>query len=346
MNGKKSDKKAHVAIVGATGAVGREMLHCLNALSFPIGKLDLLASSRSAGKQVDTPWGVITIQDAELYDFQGVDIALFSAGGAVSKALAPKAVKAGALVIDNTSAFRRAPEWPLVVPEVNGELIELKPGIIANPNCSTIQMVLALKALDDAVGIQDVRVTTYQSCSGAGQKGIDALVQETQQALAGNRPAQSQIHARGIAFDVVPQIGALNDSGFTEEEEKMMFETRKILHREDLRVCATCVRVPVMRSHSEVVNITTQKPLSVAEANQLLNDMPGLRVTDLQNPTTYPTATQAEGRFETLVGRVRKDPCAENGLIFWIVSDNLLKGAALNAVQIACAAWNHGRNGQ
>ena len=346
MSGVKEDKKAHVAVVGATGAVGREMLHCLEALDFPVGKLDLLASERSAGKQIETPWGTITIQNADVYDFKGVDIALFSAGGAVSKALAPKAAKAGALVIDNTSAFRRDPAWPLVVPEVNGDLIKLEPGIIANPNCSTIQMVLALKALEDAAGIDDVRVVTYQSCSGAGQKGIDALLDETRQALHGQRPTESKVHARGIAFDVVPQIGAFTDSGFTEEEEKMMFETCKILNREDLRVCATCVRVPVMRSHSEVVSVVTRKPLSVFEAQTILNDMPGLRVTDMDNKATYPTSTQAEGMFETYIGRVRKDPVCKNGLIFWIVSDNLLKGAALNAVKIACAAWNHGRNGQ
>ena len=336
---------AHVAVVGATGAVGREILHCLDALHLPIRKIDLVASARSAGKTLDTPWGVLTVQDASSFDFNGVDIALFSAGKAVSLELAPKVLAAGALMIDNTSAFRRDPAWPLVVPEVNGDLIELKSGIIANPNCSTIQMVLALKALDDAVGIDDVRVVTYQSCSGAGQKGIEALLDETRLSLDGNRPASSKVHARTIAFDVVPQIGPLLDSGNTEEEEKMMFETKKILGREDLRVCATCVRVPVLRSHSEVVNLVTRKPVSVREAQTILDEMPGLRVTDIQNPGNYPTAVQAEGLFETLVGRVRIDPVAKNGLIFWIVSDNLLKGAALNAVQIACAAWNHGRNG-
>ena len=289
---------------------------------------------------MDTPWGRKTIQTAQEFDFGGVDIALFSAGKDVSLELASRVVEAGALMIDNTSAFRRDSRWPLIVPEVNGHLIELKSGIIANPNCSTIQMVLALKALDDAVGIDDVRVVTYQSCSGAGQKGIDALLDETRMALEGKRSATSKVHARGIAFDVVPQIGALLDNGNTEEEEKMMFETRKILQREDLRVCATCVRVPVVRSHSEVVSLVTRKALSIEEAQAILDDMPGLRVTDIRQPGAYPTATQAENLFETLVGRVRRDPVDPNGLIFWIVSDNLLKGAALNAVQIACAAWN------
>lgn len=333
---------ACVAVVGATGAVGREMVRCLSVLSLPIRRIELLASSRSAGKKVDTPWGEKTIQNAETFDFRGIDIALFSAGKAVSLALAPKVLSAGALMIDNTSAFRRDPEWPLVVPEVNGELIELKSGIIANPNCSTIQMVLALKALDDAAGIQDVRVVTYQSCSGAGQKGIEALLDETRQALDGHRPEKSRVHARTIAFDVVPQIGDLLESGNTEEEEKMMFETRKILRRDDLRVCATCVRVPVVRSHSEVVSLITDKMITVMEAEQILNKMPGLCVTDIEDKSNYPTAVQAENRFETLVGRVRRDPVSPKGLMFWIVSDNLLKGAALNAVQIACAAWNHG----
>lgn len=334
---------AHIAILGATGAVGREMIRCVDTLKLPVRKVDLLASARSAGKSLSTPWGSLTVHDAGHFDFRGVDIVLCSAGKSVSLALADRIVSAGALMIDNTSAFRRDPKWPLVVPEVNGHLIALKPGIIANPNCSTIQMVLALKALDDAVGIDDVRVATYQSCSGAGQKGMDALLTETRDALAGHRHDTSAVHARGIAFDVVPQIGAFLDSGFTEEEDKMMFETQKILDRPDLRVCATCVRVPVMRCHSEVVSLNTRKEISVQEAASILDEMPGLRVTDMQSPDAYPTATQAQDHFDTFIGRIRKDPVASHGLIFWIVSDNLLKGAALNAVQIACSAWNQGR---
>ncbi|MCL2326831.1 MAG: aspartate-semialdehyde dehydrogenase, partial [Proteobacteria bacterium] len=211
------------------------------------------------------------------------------------------------------------------------------------PNCSTIEMVLALKAIDDAAGLETVRVSTYQSCSGAGQKGIDALLDETHQALAGRRPVYSQVHARGIAFDVVPQIGAILTHGFTEEEMKMIGETKKILSRPDLRISATCVRVPVLRGHCEVVHVTTRQALPPKEAEQALNAMPGLRVTDIQDPLDYPTATQSEGIFETLIGRVREDYAADKGLIFWIVSDNLLKGAALNAVQVACIAWNQGR---
>ncbi|MBQ1265756.1 MAG: aspartate-semialdehyde dehydrogenase [Proteobacteria bacterium] len=335
-------KKAHVAVVGATGAVGREMIHCLEALAFPVGKLDLVASSRSAGMAVETPWGCCVVQDAALYDFSNVDIALFSAGKKVSLELAPKAVKAGALVIDNTSAFRLDADKALVVPEVNGEQIDFSPRIIANPNCSTIQMVLALAALDRAVGVDYVRVATYQSCSGAGQKGINALYDETRASLEGKRPEKSAVHARTIAFDVVPQIGAFEADGFSEEEHKMMAETKKILSRPDLPVSATCVRVPVARCHSEVVHVGLKKSLSVREAADILDRMPGLRVTDKTDVLAYPTAIQGEGDFDTLVGRIRIDP-VDQGLIFWIVSDNLLKGAALNAVQIACAAWNHGR---
>ena len=348
MEGRKikwDARGAHVAVIGATGAVGREMVHCVDALKLPVREIDLVASARSAGKAVETPWGTKTVIDAEKYDFSGVDIALFSAGKSVSLALSGRALEAGALMIDNTSAYRRDPAWPLVVPEVNGDLVKLESGIIANPNCSTIQMVLALKALEDAAGLEEVRVATYQSCSGAGQKGIDALLTETRHALDGHRDAASAVHARGIAFDVVPQIGPIMPSGFTEEEEKMMFETRKILGREDLRVSATCVRVPVVRSHSEVVHVVTRRHLTVAECEAILDDMPGLRVTDRGAVGDYPTATQAEGLFETLVGRVREDPVSPNGLIFWIVSDNLLKGAALNAVQIACMAWAQGKNG-
>ena len=338
-----NDSGAHVAVLGATGAVGREMLHCLEVLKMPVRELTLLASSRSAGKIMKTYMGDLPVCDASSFDFSGVDIVLCSAGKAVSIALAEKIIRAGALMIDNTSAFRRDARYALVVPEVNGAQIELKPGIIANPNCSTIQMVLALYALDQAAELEDVRVCTYQSCSGAGQKGMDALVNETRAALDGERPEHSAVHARTIAFDVVPQIGDISENGFTEEEEKMMFETRRILNRPDLKISATCVRVPVMRAHSEVVHVTLRKSLSVAQAASILDDMPGLRVTDRTDCHAYPTATQAQGRFETLVGRIRKDPASSNGLIFWIVSDNLLKGAALNAVQIACAAWELGR---
>ena len=337
-------EKARVAVVGATGAVGREMLHCLEALSFPVGSIRLAASKRSAGKKIQTPWGESTVCAVEDCDFSDIDIALFSAGGAVSLAHAPRAVSQGAFVIDNTSAFRMQNDIALIVPEINPECIPESPSIIANPNCSTIQMVLALKAIQDVAGLESVRVATYQSCSGAGQKGIDALLDETKLAIVGARPNSSRVHARCIAFDVVPQIGAMNADGDTEEELKMMNETRKILKFSQLRISATCVRVPVLRGHSEVVSVVTRRPLSVEEAREALSKMPGLVLTDGDDVSAYPTATQCEGRFETLVGRVRKDHADPNGLVFWIVSDNLLKGAALNAVQIAQIVWNR-KNG-
>ena len=334
---------ANIAILGATGAVGREMTRCVEALKLPVASLALLASPKSAGKIVETFAGSCVVQDAHAFDFRGVDIVLSSAGKSVSLELADEIVAAGALMIDNTSAFRRDPRWSLVVPEVNGDKIKPGAGIIANPNCSTIQLVLALKAISDAAGLKNVRVSTYQSCSGAGQKGVDALIDETRATLDGRRPERSTVHARTIAFDVVPQVGAFEDDRFTEEEHKMMFETKKILSDPHLRVSATCVRVPVVRSHSECVHVVTRSRLSVREAMNALNAMPGLTVADIDDVNQYPTAITAQNAFETFVGRVREDPADENGLIFWIVSDNLLKGAALNAVQIACAAWDHAR---
>ena len=336
---------ARVAVVGATGAVGREMLGCIRNLGLPVSALHLLASPRSAGKKLEAYGEEYTIQDAHTFDFGQVDIALFSAGAAVSRELAPKVIEAGALMIDNTSAFRRDPNWPLIVPEINGHLIRLESGIIANPNCSTIQMVLALKAVQDVVELKSVRVSTYQSCSGAGQKGIEALLDETRQALEGHRPKESRVHARGIAFDVVPQIGAFSESGYSEEEEKMMFETRKILELPNLPVSATCVRVPVIRCHSEVVHVVTQRPFELNEIADSMRKIPGLSVVQPSEMDNYVTAIQAEGCYDTFVSRIRRDMAEENGLIFWIVSDNLLKGAALNAVQIACAAWNCGKDG-
>ena len=357
---------ANVAILGATGAVGREMLHCVEALGLPVASLALLASARSAGKVVETFLGPCTVSDAHAFDFRGIDIVLSSAGKAVSLELADRIVAAGALMVDNTSAFRRAPQWPLVVPEVNGCEIKPEAGIIANPNCSTIQLVLSLKAIADVAGLRTVRVATYQSCSGAGQKGIDALLDETRAALDGKRPAKSAVHARTIAFDVVPQIGAFEDDGFTEEEHKMMFETKKILSAPTLRVSATCVRVPVVRSHSVSICLKTKEKISVERAREVIAAAPGVKLVDdlgaLKYPMPLDTQNQdlvfvgrirddltderglnAQNAFETYIGRVREDPADENGLIFWIVSDNLLKGAALNAVQIACAAWDHAR---
>lgn len=327
--------KFHVAVVGATGAVGREMIHCLENLDFPVQTLRLLASERSKGKVLSTKWGDITVEDVQESSFDGLDLVFFSAGKAVSLEHAPRAVASRAYVIDNTSAFRLQSGTPLVVPEINPETIGRTPCIIANPNCSTIQMVLALKALDSAAGLKSVRVATYQSCSGAGQKGIDALIEETQSALNGARSTGSKVHARGIAFDVVPQIGAFQADGYSEEEQKMMQETKKILSLPSLKISATCVRVPVMRGHSEAIFITTHQKLSLSQAKQLLAGAPGLSLSDADDMNNYPTATQSEGQYTTYLGRIREDYADDNALTFWIVSDNLLKGAALNAVQIA-----------
>ncbi|MGI5828556.1 MAG: aspartate-semialdehyde dehydrogenase [Bradymonadia bacterium] len=325
----------NIGIVGATGAVGQEILRCLELLDFPIKKLLLMASARSKGKRFCTKWGEFQVENAHDADFQGLDIVFFSAGKDTSLALAQKALHAGAYVIDNTSAFRMQANTALVVPEVNAHEIPKKPSLIANPNCSTIQLVLALKAIHDAAGLRSVRVATYQSCSGAGQKGIDALIDETKTALNGTRLSDSTVHARGIAFDVVPQIGAFLSDGYSEEELKMMQETQKILALPELAISATCVRVPVLRGHSEAVFVTTRKKLSTQEAKNILANAKGLVLSDLNDPSQYPTATQADGKLQSYVGRVRQDYADPNGICFWLVSDNLLKGAALNAVQIA-----------
>jgi len=313
----------NIAVIGATGAVGRCILHCLADRHFPIASLRLMASPKSAGMQLDTPLGVHTVEDVDQADFRNIDVALFSAGGAVSKRHAPRAVQAGALVIDNTSAFRMEQEVPLVVPEVNPH--DLTPtGIIANPNCSTIQMVLALHALRDLSPLRSVRVATYQSASGAGQKGIDELLLGTRAFLDDQAPTTAKIHARPLC-----------DDGDTEEERKMRQETQKILDLPELPISATCVRVPVIRSHAEVIHVTTLDPISPQQARAAMAKVHGLMPLDSDGPQYYPTARSAEGSYHTFVGRLRRDHAEANALVFWLVSDNLLKGAALNAVQIA-----------
>lgn len=332
-------RAARVAIVGATGAVGRAMLQTLVRRDFPIRSLRLMASARSAGQPLDTPFGAITVEDLALARFDDIDLALFSAGGSVSLEHAPRAAREGAVVVDNTSAFRMDADVPLVVPEVNGHAISARPGIIANPNCSTIQMVLALAALDRAVGVRSVRVATYQSASGAGQKGIDELVEGSRAFLEGRDLPPARIHAAPLAFNAVPWIGSLADDGFTNEEIKMHNETRKIMERPDLRVCATCVRVPVLRCHCEVVNVVCEQTIDVPRARAILAEMPNLVVSDEPEQKRFPVAHDGTDAFDTFVGRIRRDPVDDNGLVFWIVSDNLLKGAAFNAVQIAEEVW-------
>ena len=328
------DRQYTVAVVGATGAVGREMLAMLERRGFPVGQLRLMASARSAGTTMTFAGREITVEALDDADFTGVDFALLSAGGSTSTAHAPRIAEAGAVVIDNSSAWRMDPQVPLVVPEVNPDALDDHHGIIANPNCSTIQLVVALEPLRRAVGIERVVVSTYQSVSGAGQKGIDELVEATRAWAAGEPDPAPLKFAHPIAFEALPHIDTFFDSGFTREELKMVHETRKIMGLPALRVAATCVRVPVMRSHSEAVTVDLSAPLSADEARALWADAPGVVLQDDPQNHVYPLARKAAGQEATFVGRVRADLDLPDTLHFWVVSDNLLKGAALNAVQI------------
>jgi len=326
-----------VAVVGATGAVGQEMIQTLIGRNFPADEVRLLASSRSKGKKVDFAGKELEVQELTHDSFDGVKIALFSAGGAISKEFAPSAVKAGAVVVDNTSAFRMQDEVPLVVPEVNGEKVRGHQGIIANPNCSTIQMVLALKPLHDEAKVVRVVVATYQAVSGAGYNAIQEMLEETKAIMEG-RTYDRQIFPHQIAFNALPQIGqknAFQPNGYTDEEMKMVDETRKILDAPDIMVSATTVRIPVVRGHSEAMNVQFEKKLPADRARELLSQMDGILVVDDPANQKYPLATEAAGKGETFVGRIRDDISCETGLDMWVVSDNLLKGAALNTVQIA-----------
>jgi len=327
----------HVAVVGATGAVGQEMISILEQREFPLASLRLLASNRSAGKKLTFRGEDIAIEVLDDNSFEGIEIGLFSAGGSISKRFAPVAVKAGCVVVDNTSAFRMDPDTPLVVPEVNPEDIKKHKGIIANPNCSTIQMVVALKPLHDAATVRRVIVDTYQAVSGAGLKAIDEMLNETR-ALLDDDSFERTIFPHQIAFNALPQIpqsDAFLDNGYTSEELKMVNETKKILGDDSIRVTATTVRVPVVRGHSESVTVELEKKLTADEARSLLANAPGVEVIDDPSNQLYPLATQAAGQDPTYVGRIREDLSHDTGLCFWVVSDNLRKGAALNAVQIA-----------
>lgn len=323
-----------VAVVGATGAVGREMLRMLESRGFPVRRLVALASPRSAGRSLPFGGGEVTVEVLRPEAFEGVDLALFSAGGSRSREMAPAAVEAGAVVVDNSSAWRMEPTVPLVVPEVNAEALAAHRGIIANPNCSTIQMVLPLVALHSAGGLKRVVVSTYQSASGAGQQGMDELVAGVDAVRAGEE-ARAEVFARPLAFDCLPQIGDFLPSGYTSEEQKMLDETRKILSLPSLPSSATCVRVPVMRGHLESVTVDLERPVTAAEARAAFAEVEGLVVMDDPTSMVYPTARDCVGRLETFVGRVREDNTLPGTLHFWVVSDNLLKGAAWNAVQIA-----------
>jgi aspartate-semialdehyde dehydrogenase len=336
-----NQKLFNVAIVGATGAVGEQILKLLEARDFPIQQLKLLASARSAGNKVVFKGKELTIEEATPDSFEGVEIAMFSAGGDISKALVPEAVKRGVICIDNTSAYRMDPEVPLVVPEVNLAKVSDHKGIIANPNCSTIQMVVALKPLHDKYGVNRVIVSTYQAVSGAGAKAVSETMRQTKAVLDGEAanpeilPVGSLPKKHQIAFNAIPQIDKFHENGFTFEELKMINETKKIMGDESIDVTATCVRIPVAYGHSESVYVELDSDFDVEEVKQLLAQSPGIVVEDDPENQLYPLATTATGRLDTFVGRIRRDLANPRALNMWVVSDNLLKGAAWNAVQIA-----------
>ncbi|HIG40515.1 MAG: aspartate-semialdehyde dehydrogenase [bacterium] len=330
-------EKVNVAIVGATGAVGEVMREMLEQRGFPVKKLSLLASERSAGSRLQFVGKSIMVENLDTFDFSDTYIALFSAGGSVSEKYAPIAASQGCIVIDNTSFFRRDPRIPLIVPEVNPHRIKdfKETNIIANPNCSTIQMLVALKPLYDAVGITRINVSTYQAVSGAGKRGIEELASQTARLLNG-QTYEPSVFTRQIGFNAIPHIGDFEDNGFTNEEMKMVWETQKIFEDEDIKVNPTCVRIPVFYGHSEAVSIETRLPISVDEAKKLMSQAPGVSVIDERQNGGYPTAvSDAAGEDPVYVGRIRQNISVKNGLNLWIVADNVRKGAALNSVQIA-----------
>jgi len=333
------EKKGYgVCVLGATGLVGDMMIRILEERDFPVSELFPLASSRSVGKRVEFRGRHLPVIDVATFDFKRAQIGLFSAGGEVSREYAPKAAAAGCIVIDNTSEFRYEDDIPLVVPEVNPKAIGdyKKRGIIANPNCSTIQMVVALKPIYDAVGITRINVATYQSVSGAGKEAVDELAAQTTALMSGEQPPKPQVIAKRIAFNCVPQIDKFMDNGYTKEEMKMVWETRKIFGDPNILVNATAVRVPVFFGHSEAVHIETRQKITAEAARELLRRAPGIEVLDERKPGGYPTAaTEAANRDTVYVGRIREDISHERGLNLWIVADNIRKGAATNSVQIA-----------
>ncbi|MDP6232274.1 MAG: aspartate-semialdehyde dehydrogenase [Nitrospinaceae bacterium] len=327
-------EKYEVAVVGATGAVGRRMLTTLEERNFPVANLTALASARSAGQTLAFRGQAIKVKELQEDSFKGIDIALFSAGGSISKQLAPIAVESGCVVIDNSSAWRMDKDVPLIVPEVNPSALGDEWGIIANPNCSTIQMVVALKPIHDKYRIRRVVVSTYQSVSGSGQKAMEELEQQSRDVLDG-KSAQCNVYPHQIAFNCLPHIDVFLDNGYTNEEIKMVNETRKILEDDSIEVSPTAVRVPVVYSHSEAVNVETEQAMTAKEVKELLSSFPGVSVVDNPEQNEYPLAINASGSGDVLVGRIRSDLTRPNAVNFWVVSDNLLKGAAYNAVQIA-----------
>jgi aspartate-semialdehyde dehydrogenase len=330
-------KKYDVAVVGATGAVGEVMLSILKQRNFPVGNVYALASERSVGKKVAFGDQQLEVENLATFDFSKTQIGLFSAGASVSDVHAPRAAEQGCVVIDNTSRFRYEDDIPLVVPEVNPQDINRyrKTGIIANPNCSTIQMVVALKPFQDAVGIDRINVATYQAVSGTGKEAIDEMMEQTHAIIAGE-PVKCDVYPKQIAFNALPHIDIFLDNGYTKEEMKMVWETRKIMGDDSIRVNPTTVRIPVKYGHSEAVHMELKKPMTADRARELLQTAPGVRVIDEHRDGGYPTAaTEADGQDPVFVGRIRNDISHPNGINMWVVSDNLRKGAALNSIQIA-----------
>lgn len=336
-----SKREYSVAVVGATGAVGEQIVQLLEARRFPIRTLKLLASARSAGKQVAFRGETLTVEEATPQSFEGVEIALFSAGGDISRELVPHAINAGAVCIDNTNAFRMDPETPLVVPEVNIEKAAEHKGKIANPNCSTIQMVTALKPLQDRYGIERIIVSTYQAVSGAGAKAVDELLRQTKALLEGEKPEPRVLPVSSlpvkhqIAFNAIPQIDKFTDNDYTLEEMKMVRETKKIMGDDSIKVTSTCVRIPVTSGHSESVYVELKQDFDMDTVRRLIAEAPGVVLVDDPAAQAYPLASEAVGKTDVFVGRLRRDLDHPRALNMWIVSDNLLKGAAWNAIQIA-----------
>jgi len=324
----------NVAIVGATGLVGQEFIKCLEQRNFPMSSIRLLASDRSAGKKLFVNHEEIEVKETEADSFKGIDIALFSAGADISRHFSPMAARAGAVVVDNSSAFRMDPAVPLVVPEVNPEDIQKHNGIIANPNCSTIQMVAAIYPLHKVSPIKRIIVDTYQSVSGTGIAAVDELNAQVKQVLEGEATIP-HVYPHQIAFNILPEIDVFMDNGYTKEEWKMVEETRKIMHAGEIAISATCARVPVLTGHSESVHVELSRPMMVEEARQILAQAPGVKVLDDTSISLYPQPWSAAGTDDVFVGRIRQDASSPNGIVMWVVADNLRKGAALNAVQIA-----------
>ena len=334
-----------VAVVGATGNVGREMFNILEEVNFPVEKMHAIASRKSIGVEVSFGEQILKCEDLEQFDFSKVDLVLMSAGGALSKEWSEKIGRAGPIVVDNSSAWRMDPDVPLIVPEVNADAVaDMRKNIIANPNCSTIQLVVALKPLHDAAKIKRAVVSTYQSVSGAGKEGMDELWDQTKNVFVLG-PSEPKKFPKQIAFNVIPYIGEFRDDGYTDEEAKMWNETHKMLDP-DIALTVTCVRVPVMVGHSEAVYLEFHEPLDEDDAREILRDAPGVMVVDRRDPTGYATPKEVQGEFAVHVSRIRNDPTVKNGLAMWVVGDNLRKGAALNAVQIAELLHERGLLGQ